>query len=115
MKRAIRILTEIFSVMVVISVFGSCSKPTKACFTYNPETITTGTAVNFDGNCSEMTSFFEWNFGDGTPDTATNESQVSHTYTVPGTYVVTLTAIRKDKVGFVGDGEPVQTQTIVVQ
>ncbi len=34
-----------------------------------------------------------WNFGDGSPDTATTSYVVNHTYPNPGTYLVTMVAI----------------------
>jgi gliding motility-associated-like protein len=34
-----------------------------------------------------------WNFGDGSPDTATTSYEVFHTYTMPGTYTIMMVAI----------------------
>jgi gliding motility-associated-like protein len=34
-----------------------------------------------------------WNFGDGSPDTATTGYEVFHTYTLPGTYTIMMIAI----------------------
>ncbi len=34
-----------------------------------------------------------WNFGDGSPDTATTNYEVFHTYTLPGTYTIMMVAI----------------------
>jgi PKD repeat protein len=72
-----------------------------ANFTF-PTPATAGTSVTFDGStscagpaiagsCEATTSTissYVWNFGDGS---AGSGSVVGHTYTVPGTYLVTLT------------------------
>src|SRR5690606_2184955 len=61
-----------------------------AAFTANPTSGPAPLAVSFDNN-SERANSYRWNFGDGSPtDTSENPT---HTYTPPGTYTVTLTAI----------------------
>lgn len=47
--------------------------------------------VQFQNLCSNGTSYI-WNYGDGSNFPTNNTSMVSHLYSVPGTYYVTLTA-----------------------
>ncbi len=47
-----------------------------------------GQPVIIDGSQSVNAQSFEWNFGDNTTST---EETVTHTYTTPGTYIITLT------------------------
>ena len=60
-----------------------------ADFTVLNPTACTGTAVSFLNGSVGATNYI-WNFGDGNTSTADNPS---HTYSVPGTYTVTLQAI----------------------
>ncbi len=84
----------VFSVLFTLS----CSKPEKACFEYTPLAPTTATAIIFNGSCSENAYKFTWSFGDNTPDTTTLEKTISHIYSQPGEYEVTLHIERKDGV-----------------
>ncbi len=56
-----------------------------------PETV--GNAVAFDASASGGTGLlYNWNFGDGSPETGfTVQSQVAHSYTAPGRYIVSVT------------------------
>ncbi len=47
--------------------------------------------IHFDNESVPGYTSAAWNFGDGTPVVTDNNSQVSHTYTLEGTYSVTLT------------------------
>jgi len=61
------------------------------------QTVTEGTPVNFNANSSSDNIdivTYEWDFGDGTYETG---ETVTHTYTGPGNYTVTLTV--KDAAG----------------
>ena len=56
--------------------------------------VPAGTTVSLTAQSSGgLNPQFSWNFGDGTPDTAFSSSPtVSHTFTNPGRYLVTVTA-----------------------
>jgi len=56
-----------------------------AMFTANAN----GATVIFSNTSSNATTY-QWNFGDGSPPS--NEEDPVHTYTLPGTYTITLTA-----------------------
>lgn len=62
--------------------------------TMNPETGLAPLTVNFDASETSIPNDdptgFIWNFGDGTPE-VTQGANVSHTYTIPKTYTITLT------------------------
>ncbi|MGK0186640.1 MAG: mono/diheme cytochrome c family protein [Verrucomicrobiales bacterium] len=52
-----------------------------------------GGVVTFSGTSAGGTSpSYSWNFGDGTAEVTTSSPNVSHTYTSPGRYSITLTA-----------------------
>lgn len=63
------------------------NEPTADFIALNP-TACSGVAVQFANNSTGADSYF-WTFGDGNTSTAANPS---HTYNVPGTYTVSLTA-----------------------
>jgi hypothetical protein len=52
--------------------------------------FTTGYAVSFAAEIGGCADYFWWDFGDGT--TVTNQYNVNHAWTSPGTYTVLLTA-----------------------
>lgn len=58
-----------------------------------PAPAQTGTDVTFTASASGNNPQFRWNFGDGSPVTAFSSSKtVTHRYTGPGIFFVTLTA-----------------------
>ena len=66
----------------------SVGNPPTAAFFYNPSIIPVGGSVEFT-NLSYNSDRWLWNFGDGTTSTSKG---VSHIYTTPGIYSVSLTA-----------------------
>lgn len=74
---------------VVVSAPAPVIPPVSAAFDFTPGTPVNGAAVSFtDRSSGSPTSWF-WSFGDGGSSTQQNPS---HTYAVPGTYTVSLTA-----------------------
>jgi hypothetical protein len=68
-----------------------------ASFTFSPTDPRTGESVNFNASASRPAPgrtivTYRWDFGDGVQQD-TNSPTVSHTYTLPRTYSVTLTVI----------------------
>lgn len=78
----------------------------RASFTFSPSFPTTGEEVNFFALSSNPTGpgdpdgsivNYEWDLdGDGTTDRTTSIPTVSHSYSSPGTYTVSLTVIGND-------------------
>lgn len=69
------------------------------------------TSVGFGPNCNQN-AIYRWDFGDGSPivtTTPTSPTDINHTFTEPGTYIVSLTAAN-----FCGTSEPV-TRTICIE
>jgi len=56
-----------------------------------PAFVVSNGVATYSASASGSNVRYKWNFGDGTPDTAwSTSSSAAHTYTSPGTYVVTL-------------------------
>lgn len=85
-------------------------------FTPSSALICQGVPITFTNTSTNATSY-QWNFGDGSPpSTAPNPT---HTYTTPGLYTVTLTAINtttgcRDSVQQPITVEPIPTPTFTV-
>lgn len=68
--------------------------PTMATFTFTPETPQVGQAISFDGSDSKPGTGrtivdYSFDFGDGSP--TVEGPTASHSYTISGVYLVTLT------------------------
>ncbi len=63
----------------------------QASFTFFPDTVCINTPVSFN-NTSSGGTVFTWDMGDGTIYTTPNPPAPTHSYSAPGTYIVTLTA-----------------------
>ena len=73
-------------------------------------TFTNTTIAGYGQGCVQS-SIYTWNFGDGTPTITTPLSppqNINHTYTVPGNYIVTLTAQN-------GCGTSTKTQQVCIE
>jgi len=86
---------SIIIVSVAIITSFACKKPAEACFTYSPQVINTYTDIVFDASCSENASTYIWYFGNSEDGESSSEPTITHRFTSPGTYVVTL-GIQKD-------------------
>ena len=73
-----------------LTVVNPSPPPLTATFTYNPSSPVVGQTVMFSASASGGTSPYTyiWSFGDGTTGTG---SSLTHTYSVAGSYNVTLT------------------------
>ena len=79
-------------VLALLTIFSSCQKEPIASFTVSSTSVNVDEIVSFS-NTSIDAYRYEWDFGDGS--TATYSSP-KHTYTIAGTYTVTLTAFSKN-------------------
>lgn len=79
-------------VAIVVSTGSPKTEPPVAAFTFSPNAPVAGQQITFDASGSSDPDGtivkYSWEFGDGTP-LATGET-VTHTFTAPGTYTVTL-------------------------
>lgn len=86
-----------------VTVRTSTNQPPTAIFFFNPQNPTVGDSVFFDGSASfDPDGFiveFQWSFGDGFA--VFGSRLVSHLYSFPGNYTVTLTV--RDDDGAVGN------------
>ena len=96
-------IKRIVAVLVGIILLGSCAPVAK--FTYNDNVNKSAPATITFENKSKKAESFEWNFGDGK---ISNEETPSHQYFKPGTYTITLKAIKEGKIS-------TQTQNITIE
>jgi chitinase len=73
----------------------AAARPTVS-FTFAPANPFAGEAATFTATgtagANHRITRFEWNFGDGTSVQSTSNASITHTFTTPGSYVVTVTA-----------------------
>jgi YVTN family beta-propeller protein len=59
-----------------------------------PAATTAGASATFTASANGTHTLYKWDFGDGSPETAWSSSpSATHTYTAPGLYHVTVTAV----------------------
>lgn len=90
-------MKKIFSILFFLWLIHAGQKlQAQTMFIITHSTTCAGTVVEFNSNVFEMAPFpnqVNWNFGDpasGILNTANGILQPTHTYTLPGTYIVTL-------------------------
>lgn len=92
----------------------ACNKPPKACINTDATNVSVGTPVTFT-SCSEKALSYTWfmNGPAGAPenDLGWSEEEFSRTFSVAGTYEVTLTAY--EKFSWLGDADSTSTTIIV--
>ena len=69
--------------------------PPVADFSYNTDVINEGESINFTDISSNSPTSWQWTFEGGNPATSTSQNQTV-TYTIPGTYDVSLTVTNDD-------------------
>ena len=87
--RLFRFILFFFALLI----FSSCAK-TIANFGFAEPSSTAPAVVSFE-NQSKNADSYEWNFGDGT---TSNEATPQHTFKSSGKYVISLKAMKGDKV-----------------
>jgi hypothetical protein len=109
------VLKRILWIVALPVYLTACNKPPEACIDNGQQTATVGSPVNFT-SCSKRTLSQDW-FMSGPPGAPENtmgwsDAHFTHTFTVAGTYTVTLNAY--SKFSFMGDVSTT-TQTITIQ
>ena len=93
-------------------ILSACKKSPVACIEVDNDVVTTGTAVTFR-TCSKKALSYQWYMTGptGAPenDKAWSEIEFSNTFTVAGSYTVSLTAYQK----YSWLGESNTTETII--
>jgi PKD repeat protein len=75
----------------ILLVFSSCQKEPTANFTFTNNNLEVNETIHFNNTSTDAVSY-EWEFGDGGTSSAENPS---YSYSKPGTFTVTLTALSK--------------------
>lgn len=100
--------------LLIPLLFVACNKPPEACIDNGQTTASVGTPVSFT-SCSKRALSQDWYMSGpaGAPENtmAWSDIQFTHTFTIPGTYVVTLNAY--SKFSFLGDVSTT-TQTVTI-
>ena len=108
MKRALG------AIFVCVALLSSCHKPPKPCIEVSTETAVVGAPVTFT-SCSKKALSYEWHMEGpaGAPENSLgwSEIQFNHSFTVPGTYNVTLIAYKK--FSWLGDSASTTSQIII--
>ena len=86
-----------------VKVIGSVYEGPVAKFTYSPSSPSVGENVTFDPSASEISypsgwwgENIRWDFGDNTTCSTLDTVEVTHSYSSPGEYEVTLTVVQND-------------------
>jgi hypothetical protein len=108
-------LKKLLLISSLVVLMSACNKAPEACIDNGQTSVSTGTPVNF-ASCSKHTMSQEWFMSGpaGAPENTMgwSDAQFTHTFTVTGTYIVTLKAY--SKFSFMGEMSET-TQTITVQ
>lgn len=84
-----RLIYPIILGIAVLSV--SCSRTPEACLNTPKTVVDLGESITFE-NCTERTSKYEIDFGDGNSADDDDSDALTHAFEKPGTFVVTLEA-----------------------
>lgn len=104
------------TVLILLTISAvACNKKPEACIDNGQTSVSVGSPVNFT-SCSKRALSQDW-FMEGPVGAPENsmgwsDAHFTHTFTIPGTYIVTLNAY--SKFSFMGDVSST-TQTITVQ
>jgi hypothetical protein len=93
-------VNKFISIALLMSalLFQSCNKPVEACIDIDTTSAPVGTAITFT-SCSKKALSFEWFMTGptGAPENTKGWSEeiFVHSFTVPGTYIIELTAYKR--------------------
>lgn len=88
-------MKKLFSFTLFLSMLAGCGKPPEACMELSSSNVVAGAPIEFT-SCSKRALSFEWFIAgpDAAPenDMGWSDPQFSHSFSIPGTYSVTLNA-----------------------